>query len=391
VTLWHTRQPPPEARGATHALVIGVSEYRHLAGGPEPRGHEDFGLRQVTTPAAGAMAFARWLRDAHHDPDAPLASIRLLLAPSPAERREDAELDAAASASAAPTRAAVEEALFAWRAACEGDRDGAAVLYVSGHGLQVTREDAVVLLTDFAATPNVMSNALEVGTVRKGMAGARMPQRQWYFVDACRIAPAALRRWERLGTPLGLPVEARGADRRASPVFFSASPDTAALGQRGRGTLFSQALLTCLAGDAAESREGHLEDWYVSGYSLQTRLSEEVARLAGALGYEQDTVLGGQLRPAIFHHYRERPVFPVIIEVIPEDAEVTATADLWAADGRTAVFRAQPFEHRRLERTIPVGHYRLDVRIRPPAPPLEDRSLPCLVMPRLRRHTVNLA
>ncbi|HET6478699.1 MAG TPA: hypothetical protein VFG35_01480 [Actinoplanes sp.] len=65
----------------THALVIGVSAYDHLPS----VGAGPFGLSQLGSTAIGAYRFAVWLRDHYRNPDAPLATIRLLLSPSAAE------------------------------------------------------------------------------------------------------------------------------------------------------------------------------------------------------------------------------------------------------------------------------------------------------------------
>ena len=373
MTIWFRQSVPRSARGTTHALIIGTSFYRHLPDGSDPRGHTTFGLKQARTPCAGAMAFARWLRDEYRNPDAPVGSIRLLLAPSE-EERADPELGAAANAGVQPTRENVENALVAWRKECDGDPDGVAILYISGHGLQSGRDVAVVLLTDFAATPNVMSFAVDVGLVRHGMAGHNRPQQQYFFVDACRIAPKELEEWEEMGNPLGLNFTHKGADYRSAPIFFSSSPDTPAFGKKGEGTVFSRGLLEVLSGPAAENGPDDHGRWYVTPYSLYLALNQRVTQLAAKLGRRQDAVLGGTPKDSVFHVFDSPPSVSFTLELDPEDAHAHAFADLWDGGRSTVVFQDQRFLTKLLQRQVPAGLYSVDVRIRPPTTPYVDRS-----------------
>src|SRR5687768_4799364 len=74
----------------THALIIGVSRYRHLADGAEPTPTAaDFELEQLSAAARSASEFAAWLLDdvkGYHNPAAPVRSLRVLLSPQPAEQ-----------------------------------------------------------------------------------------------------------------------------------------------------------------------------------------------------------------------------------------------------------------------------------------------------------------
>lgn len=341
----------------------------------------DFGLKQVNTPCAGAMAFARWLRDTYRNPDAPLASVRMLLAPSEGERA-DTEIDAVALSAPAPTRSHVEEAMFAWQNECKGDPEGVAILYISGHGIQTGRDAAIVLLADFAATPNVMTNAVDIGIVRHGMVGSDMPQQQYFFVDACRIAPSDLQGWENVGDPLGLSSQFKGSDLRNSPIFFSSSPNTAAIALKGRGTLYSQALLDALSGPAAEDGPDDEGRWHITPFSLQKSISTRVAQLAATLYRHQEAVLGGIPKATAFHYFDTPPAVSFTLEINPEDAHPVAVADLWDDERNAAEFRDERFQTKQLQRRVPAGLYSLDVRIHPPTAPYRDRNgLPCRLSP----------
>ena len=395
MTLWVDRADrTASARGRTHALIVATSDYRHLPGGedPAPASTPTFGLGQLRTPCAGALAFARWLRIHYYNPDAPLATIRLLLSPSETELRASRTFCSVASRVEPTTCANVERELFAWQNSCTGERDGVAILYASGHGLQLTRDESIVLLHDFAATPNVMTNALDTGRVLWGMAGESMPKRQWFFVDACRSQPTEWRNWEHLGSPLGLPVAAGGEDRRCAPVFFSASPDTPAFGRAGHGTLFSRALLESLKGFGAAEHTDPEGRWQVTTLSLLGTLDQRVPTIAAEVGVRQTVVGGGLLRDEPFHFFDRPPPVPFSFQLDPGEAYPHVAADLWDSDRTQQVLDGERFEAPVLVRRIPAGLYSLDVRIQPPMPPYVPKNgLACFVNPRRTWRMVRVA
>jgi Caspase domain len=386
VTVWlDRRESLPAGSPTTHALVIGTSQYEHLPA--KEAGPDDdplkFGLVRASTPATGAFRFARWLRDKLRNPDAPLGTVRLLLSPSDAEVQADAELSAAAAQVERANRQNVRTALLDWKKECRGQRDGVAILYISGHGISMSRTDSYVLLEDFAADENVMDYSVDVGQVHAGMAGENLPQSQFYFVDACRIRPDAFNRYKDAGDGLGLNVEWGGADTRAAPIYFSASPDTAALGQPGNGTLFSQALLESLEARGADDAVGDDGDWRVTTYSLQQALELRVDELAAKHGESQEVVGGGQTRLAVLHRFERPPTFPISVLVTPGEARSVAFARLWNWTRETAVVQEQAFQENPMTWTLPAGVYSLDVDIRPDTPPYTSKSgLAVVVEPR---------
>ena len=126
-----------------HALVVGVSAYPHLAGGADPVA-DPWGMGQLTSTASSAHMIFEWLKAAQLS--VPLATCRLLLSPSPGE--------AALSGVAEP--ATVDNLLReadAWRRDASTNRDNATLFYFAGHGIQRTKEDAVLCLQDFRRTP----------------------------------------------------------------------------------------------------------------------------------------------------------------------------------------------------------------------------------------------
>lgn len=386
MTLWiDNRGQLKPGEPATHVVIIGTSRYRHLPGGshPAPEDVPTLDLGQLQCACLGAAAFARWLRDHYHDPVAPLATIRLLLAPSDDEIEADLDLARAAGGCDLPTRANVQRALDDWERDCRNNPRGVAILFASGHGIELTREDQTVLLHDFAETRLIANNTLEVGFVFRGMAGAEYPQRQCYFVDTCRSQPEELTRWSELGAGVRLAALARVADRRCAPIFSAAAPGTTALGRRGKGTIFSTALLECLAGLAADpDEEGCCR---VTVYSLAAALNRRVEQLAAECGLLQDVNLYGAVNPGVLHAFRSTPEVDYTFEIRPGVAHCHASADLWDDARRTPVFSRERFSAPELVRPLAIGTYRLDVGIDPGQPFVARPDHVCVVRPQGRK------
>ena len=134
----------------THALVIGVSRYLHFADGSEPTADgTSFQMEQLSAAARSASEFAAWLLKVYRCTRAPLGSLRVLLSPSKGEQiaADIAALQAAGDSSA--TLANVRTALKEFRDACDSNVDNIAIVYAAGHGVQLTKHGAILLLTDF--------------------------------------------------------------------------------------------------------------------------------------------------------------------------------------------------------------------------------------------------
>jgi len=77
--------PGVHAPAVTHAFVVGVSHYP-FADGPEATADgESFEITNLTGAAKSASDIAAWLLDEYRNPDAPLASVRVLLSPTDSE------------------------------------------------------------------------------------------------------------------------------------------------------------------------------------------------------------------------------------------------------------------------------------------------------------------
>jgi hypothetical protein len=365
-----------DADPRTHALVVGVSMYQFLTedGSPGTGGGQTFGLRQARTPATSAFRFAKWLETTYRNPAAPLGTVRLLLSPSDFEKQNVAGLNALPAQVLPATRDNVAQAVDDWKNDCATNPDNVAILYASGHGIQMSPDDGgIVLLEDFAKLQNVLDHSLDVGSVRKGMAGATMAQRQFYFVDACRVRPEDAVQFQTLGNGVGLPAKFEGR-APVSPVYFAALPSTEALGAIGDGTLFVQALLECL--DTAlgvDDRAQNDGSWAVTTTTLVKELPKRIRELAEGHGAEQVATTGGQLEEAPFHVLPDKPEVPITIQLDPDAAVACARARLWdplAAE----IFDGEAFAPT-ISRKVPAGQYALAVRIEPPTEPFVDVEL----------------
>jgi hypothetical protein len=377
MTPWIKRGPAAADAGdpCTHALVLGCSKYQFLTedGSPGTGRGETLGLRQVKTPATSAFLFARWLDAKYRNPDAPLGTIRLLLSPSDFEQANVPELAALPAEALPATRDNVQEAVDEWFADSGKNSGNVAILYASGHGIQISPDDGgIVLLEDFAKNLSVLDASLDVGAVRRGMAGPTMAQRQFYFVDACRVRPEAASRFSSLGGKgVDLPNPLEGAPR-VSAVYYAATPSTTALGVPADGTLFVQALLECL--DTALGVDDHALDdggWAVTTTTLVRELPKRVRELAAQHGDEQTATIGGQLEDVPFHVLQERPNVPVTLQLFPDAATACALARLVETPKKVDVFADVAFAPT-IAREIPAGHYLLSVKIQPPTPPFTD-------------------
>jgi hypothetical protein len=253
---------------ATYAVVIGVSAYRHLDGGPEPAPHT-YGLGQLAVSAYTAYRFFSWLRSGYFFTGAPLARCWLLLAPTPAEQAA-AGIRPGDCAEARYDR--IEQAVGEWfelleELPAQAARDSRAFFFFSGHGIEVTQDNQVLLPADWLRPPqHALNRAISTTNLTTAMRRLGTEQ-QLFFVDACRSGPDQLRTaridgaclLNEYGPELNNPRVDAGvmyATGSGSQAWQPAGPD-------GGPTLFGQALLEGLAGQV----HPHPEDeppgiWY---------------------------------------------------------------------------------------------------------------------------------
>jgi hypothetical protein len=341
-----------------HALVIGTSTY------PQ----HPLGMTDLPGAATSADMFATWLRNRYPGDGRRLGSIRLLLAPSAAER-------AAVSSGPrvlVPDRATVYQAVQEWAEDCMRSPDNIAVLYVCGHGIQETDDGALVFVHDAGSVPGPpLDAAIDIAGIRAGMTGDTSPTRQWYFADACRVPSPMLTGF--VG-PLrgGITLTPRHGRRPAHrPVFFATEPEAPAW-QSEQGSIFMRALCDCLNLHALVPLDNARGDWGITAQSLLTALRQRVPDLARQGGESQTVTVGGSMTDAALIECGP-PVVPVTLLVTPAEAERETGIGAEIFDGDTAI---RVLERRPLPvADVPVtsGVWTLAVTFDPPCPPYVDK------------------
>ncbi len=303
----------------THVLVIGVSAYRHFDDGPDPtHAGELLGMGQLGSAARSASEFAAWMLQEYTNQAKPLSSLRVLLSPSDGEAVQP-DIDALGPSPA--TLANVTAELIAFRATCDTSTDNVAVVFVAGHGVQLTNTGAIVLLHDCggAGLPGLLSGAIDVAGVHDAFDHPGTAQTQFWFVDACRQKPGVARRFETLAGALVL--DQPGGAARSTPMFLSASTGEQAFARVGGISLFTEALLGGLRGGIAQTPDpGISQRWHVSVLELVRRLRGRVEALAVVEGVEQSVDPAGRLNEALFHEYGAPPDVDVTVSLQPEAA-----------------------------------------------------------------------
>jgi hypothetical protein len=342
----------------THALVIGVSRYQHLADGdaPTPVGTE-FDLEQLSAAARSASEFAGWLLERYRNPAAPLRSLRVLLSPAPGE-----QFAPAIAARTADVRSAVlkdvEEAMAQFKQAANTHRDNIAIVYVAGHGVQLSKAGAVVLLEDFGANglPTKLRAGLDVAGLHASMRSNTSARTQFWFVDACRQRTQVARKFESLALPQQFDVPLGDAD--VSPLFLAATTGKPAYARPSKRTLFGESLLWALDGGAATSpEENGVDAWHVSVTSLIQKLPMRVRTLAQAENAEQSVDIAGRVLEAVFHEFDGAPQADLQVDLAPPEAQPKARATL-KLDDEVVVDDLAEWP---LKRRVEAGLYLLDV------------------------------
>ena len=348
----------------THALVIGVSAYRHFEDGsePTPNGIET-GMEQLTAAARSASEFAAWLLNDYRREAAPLKSLRVLLSPSDGEEIHP-DIAALLGADSAATIANVRTEIGGFRAAADSHQDNVLVVYIAGHGVQLTKNGAIVLLNDFGSPAHLtkLEGAIDVAGVHAGMNHPNTAKTQFWFVDACRQKPLIARRFESLEGALKLSVPV--GDTEASPLFLAATTGKEAFAYVGGVTLFNKALMWALKGGVASGPEDDgIDKWHIPVTNLIKRLPEKVKSLALAESADQAVDIAGKIHEAVFHEFPGAPQVALSIDLVPAEAKQSCTGTL-KLDATVPVI--EDYADWPMHETLDAGLYLLNVRAEAP-------------------------
>jgi hypothetical protein len=364
-----------------HALIVGVSQYRHLLGGSGPTA-SFVDLRQLSSAARSAYALYRWLLDRQQRLPIPLASVRLLLSPSPEEL--DAEPGLAELSGPCGLEAFLTAA-YDWRADADTHRGGYTLFYFAGHGIQANGTDTALLLEDFGdGRGGLLRNAVSTQNLIAGMSHSRSrtntARTQLYFIDTSRDTPAWVGRSMSAAPSPVFNIEVSQAtmpDDRTATCFYATAPSARAYAFARKQSLFSRALVECLEGAAARpvddlegaaSGEPGETRWGVTLYSLSSALSQRMQELSEQFNIDQMVRVDGS--DAVINYLPGPPDVQVEISIEPPGAQQFASVKITnALGGETVLDLPAPLSPHPYVASMPAGVYAVSVSFDSTAPP----------------------
>ena len=373
---WFER-PEWKDKPGLHALIVGISAYSHLPLRKEDLQEKHFGMVQLSSAALTAFRLAKVVAERADDFDPPLATCRLLLAPSHAEIKSENEL---AGFSDAPNYSNFSKVAKAWRTDACAHPDGTTFFYLAGHGIQRVSQDHVLLLDNFADGEGAAfsNKGININRLVNGMAASEgqetIARKQLYFFDACRVEPAALRNYGETDAGTFWDYKERpGDDDRAKPLFFAAKPGGLSYAAEGGETLCGGALMRSLRGGAGvplDKSDPGDSDYVVSATSLTVSLSSHVdainreregaARAPGLADVGDEFILLRLPRP---------PDVRVLLTVTPETAAAFAKVHVFDGNGKR-LETIYPFDPNPREFVARAGPLQVRARLNPAGPEL---------------------
>src|SRR4029077_10191484 len=117
-----------KGRNGLHALIVGISHYKHLPGGDGETATETYNLNQLTGAARSAYKLYEWLKTRGQHLGVPLATVRLLLSPS----TDESDL---AGLTVPSTWDNFADAAHEWRDDASVNDGDFTFFYFAGHGI----------------------------------------------------------------------------------------------------------------------------------------------------------------------------------------------------------------------------------------------------------------
>jgi len=319
----------PGGPPVTHALVVGVSHYPFLDGPEATTLGEQLGMANLNSAARSAAEVAAWLLEEYRDPDAPLASVRVLLSPVEGETLHASVTARMGGQQARATREAVKTEFTAFRQACRSNPANKAFVFFAGHGIQLNRHGAIVLLEDFATAEeeDLLFGAVDVLGCWNAMNEEGGAGTQVWFSDACRQRPEIVKRFESL-TGAFAPGNVSPGNVVASPLFLSSSTRELAFADPRSLTIFTQALLWALRSAGATGPDETCPEWHVSSTKLSQVLPSRVRELLGGAGGDQSVEVTGRANEAVVHRFADPPQVDIEAVVSPDGLDPAPIASL---------------------------------------------------------------
>jgi hypothetical protein len=372
-----------------HAFIVGVSRYPHLPNGGGAPAANSFGLKQLTSTALSAYRVHQWLLRHRALLPRKLATVHLLLSPSPKEIQIEPDLSALGDIRASRESFGVDAER--WRERARTTNDAFAFFYFAGHGIARKKGDTVLLCDDFAkpGSGGTLNNAVDHDHLFNGMSptkriGDAIARRQVYLVDACRTDLPTAGQVEEPNVPDLWDIELGGTDNREAPIFFATIPGAEAMALDGVQTLFSQALLACLDHDALrpldEVDANGSPRYGATAYALEAALKPQFARLNATHTTTQQHTLGGRVSNLTLRYVDGPPAVDVHVQVDPEADAGNVAYLVEDAQGQNVfevpAVTANPFSHE-----LPAGTYRFSASVPNPQPPFAKFAMFGQVMP----------
>jgi hypothetical protein len=312
----------PGQPARTHALIIGVSDYRHLPGGSGTLNPE-FDLEQPTCSSIAAVAFARWVIEEMNNPRAPLGTVELLTSPplefviSPRLKRQT--LDA--------TMNNVEAAFERWMGRANSNPDNIALFYFCGHGLM--KADLNLLLSDFAAKPlKPFDTAVNINKTYEGMARCAA-RTQCYFLDCCQDTKWIMSQQTYEPGRVLVPAQFGTLHTGDAPKYLATAPSLAAFGVKDGMTVFTTALLDCLARRGTRRKADG--KWVVTTAALSEALGDAPAELPVPGGVQMHPTDGCHTGRSVLHELSCAPDIDVSLRCDPHAANALANFRMHAS------------------------------------------------------------
>jgi hypothetical protein len=349
--------PAAGSPAGMHAFIVGVSHYPYADGPNATMRGQESGIANLTGAARSASEVAAWLLNEYCNPDAPLAGIHILLSPVDGEAIHP-DVEARMGAAAPATRDAVKKDFVKFRQACKRNRDNVAFVYVAGHGVQLNKRGAIVLLHDFAVDDeDLLYGAIDIAGCHSAMDEAINAHHQLWFADACRQPPETAETFEILSGAYKPGEEGLG-QAESSPLFLAASSRGNAYATINGLTIFCKVLLAALRGQAAVAWAEECHQWHVPC----TRLIYHLRKTVKELVPEQDVDTTGRVGEMVVHRLAEPPDVQIVANLRPEDAHRGAVATLlFDAKRPCQIDPSWPMVYRG-----DAGLYQLTVTVAPP-------------------------
>lgn len=299
-----------------HALVVGVGSY--------PSGKK-VGFSDLDSPPVSALRFADWLIDRLRHPTASIATVDLLVSPTPSSLQKPDKVSNA-------TFAKFKDAVSAWANRCSSSEGNIGIFYFCGHGVESSGELSLLFEEFGSDQNNVFAHALNWDQNYKGL--ARFAKGDFYFfVDCCRKAPLGFNVYEEYDSQVIFSPKVGVNYPGDAAVFLATGPDEEAYGPKFGVARFTSALIEALEGLGADYDSSNATvEWVVNTNSLAKAIAtilEWENLIPGVPKQSPDRGRGGSLIGSVLHRFdlnTSEPSIKLSVVANPPNMEIEIAA-----------------------------------------------------------------